>query len=147
MKLIFLVVFALFVMQAVGGYFQIKNYQKSVHRVHQYGNVGIGQKRGRFFSGYLILIACDSDGVITRAEIMDGLTILAKFHEKKEYLGRPLIGSSIYDYLEEFAFMDKKQKKRNKGYIQAMEALSYRLNPTEEETKEEIPEDLREAAE
>ena len=46
-----LVIFVLFVVQAVGGYFQVKDYRRAVRRVHQLGNVGIGQKKGRFLSG------------------------------------------------------------------------------------------------
>ena len=39
-----LVIFVLFVVQAVGGYFQVKDYRRAVRRVHKLGNVGIGQK-------------------------------------------------------------------------------------------------------
>lgn len=49
MMMIFLIAFALFAMQAIGGYFQIKDYRKAIRRVHKWGNVGIGQKRGGFF--------------------------------------------------------------------------------------------------
>ena len=48
-----LVIFVLFVVQAVGGYFQVKDYRRAVRRVHQLGNVGIGQKKGRFLSEIL----------------------------------------------------------------------------------------------
>ena len=101
MQIAFLVVFALFVMQSIGGVIQIKDYRRAVRRIHKYGNVGIGQKRGHFFSSYLVLIACDGEGIITQAEILDGATILSKFHPLKKLLGRELAGASIYDYLEE----------------------------------------------
>ncbi|MCI8566317.1 MAG: transcriptional regulator [Lachnospiraceae bacterium] len=148
MQIAFLVVFALFVMQSIGGVIQIKDYRRAVRRIHKYGNVGIGQKRGHFFSSYLVLIACDGEGIITQAEILDGATILSKFHPLKKLLGRELAGASIYDYLEEFLMMDKKQKKRYKGYIQAMEALSMRLNPLEEpeETDEDGPTEISQEA-
>ena len=45
LMLIFLIAISLFVMQAVGGVFQIKNYKAAIRRVHKKGNVGIGQKR------------------------------------------------------------------------------------------------------
>ena len=51
LMLIFLIAISLFVMQAVGGVFQIKNYKAAIRRVHKKGNVGIGQKKGRFFKG------------------------------------------------------------------------------------------------
>lgn len=145
MHILFLIAIALFVMQSIGAIFQIKAYRKAISRVHKYGNVGLGQKRGFLFSGYLIIIACDNEGIITYAEIMDGASIFARFHEVKTYLGRPMKGTSIYDYLADIAMIENdKKRKRHKGYYQALDALSMRLNPDtyhgedpeEEETEE-----------
>ena len=130
---IFLVILILFSMQSIGGVFQVKAFRKAIRRVHQHGNMGIGQKKGFLFSGYLFLVACDSEGIITYAEILDGAFIFSKFHEVDTYLGRKLVGSSIYDFIEEFAFFDKKTWKKNKGYIQAMEAVARHLNPETEQ--------------
>lgn len=134
--LIFIFVFLLFVMQSIGGYFQVKGYQKAVRRVHKGGNVGIGQKRGRFFSGHIAIISCDSDGIITGGEVLDGLTIAAKFHPITKILGEECIGVSIYDLLEQFRESDKKVQKRNLGYMRALEALEMRLNPEREDDEE-----------
>ena len=66
-----------------------------------------------------------------------------KFHTLDSYLGMPLVGNSIYDFIEKFAFFDKKEWKQNKGYIQAMEAVARHLNPesSEEEESEEASEE------
>ena len=136
--LIFLIALSLFTMQAVGGYFQIRDYKKAVRRVHKLGNVGIGQKKGSFLSGYLVLIACDSRGIITGVEVMEGLTFLTKSKPRENVCGRRLIGANIDEFLAFFRQMDKKQRKRWKGYIQALEALDLRLHPQEEQ--EETPE-------
>lgn len=128
MLLIFLIAFALFLMQAVGGYFQIKDYKKAIRRVHKLGNVGIGQKKGGFFSGYLVLIACDSRGVITGAERMQGLTFLTKFKPVDEVMGHRLRGTHIEEMLALFHTLDKRHQKQMKGYIQALEALELRLS-------------------
>ena len=45
-SMMLLIVFALFVLQAVGGVLQIFNYKKAIRRVHKFGNVGFGLKRG-----------------------------------------------------------------------------------------------------
>lgn len=127
MSQILLIVFVLFVVQAIGGYFQIKDYQKAVKRVHQYGNVGVGQKKGRFLSGNIVLIACDKDGIITGGEILEGLSFLTKFKPITSFLGKDFVGSCIYDYLDELRSMDKKMHKRYKGYLRALEALEMRL--------------------
>ena len=126
---LFALALGLFSMQSIGGWFQIRNYRSSVRRVHQLGNVGIGQKRGGLLSGYLVLIACDAHGIITGAEVMEGMTFLATFQPKEQLLGRKLLGSSIDDFLEDFQKLDKRGRKRWKGYIQAIEALDMRLHP------------------
>ena len=137
--MMFGVLLLLFTMQSVGGFFQVKEFRKAISRVHKYGNVGIGQKKGFLFTGYLFLVACDSEGIITYNEILDGAFIFSKFHPLETYLGMPLVGTSIYDFIEQFAFFDKKEWKQNKGYIQAMEALARHLNPepAQEEDAEE----------
>ena len=129
MILIFMIALSLFIMQSIGGYFQIQDYKKAVSRVHKRGNVGIGQKRGRLFDGYLVLIACDSEGIITYAETMEGPTFLSKFKPRKKVLGQTLEGTHIEDLLTTLRGLDKKKKKRMKGYIQALDALELRLYP------------------
>lgn len=131
LMMIFLIAFMLFLMQAAGGWWQIKNYKKAVRRMHQLGNVGIGQTKGRFLSGNLVLISCDGQGVITGAEIMEGLTFLAKFHACESFRGMTLAGTNINTFISVFSTYDKKQRKRYKGYIQAIEALDLRLHHPE----------------
>ena len=132
-SIMLLIVFALFVLQAVGGVFQILNYKKAIRRVHKFGNVGFGQKRGGLSAGYIVMIACDQEGMITGGEIMKGFSFLARFKPWKNFLGREVIGESIYSYLDELHQMDKRKKKRYKGYINALEALDQRLNRQEED--------------
>lgn len=134
---VFIVLAVLFIMQAVGGYFQIRNYRNSVARIRKYGNVGLGQRRSGFFGSYLCLITCDKDGVITRCEVMDGASIFARFHEKKELMGHTLIGSTLDEWMDRFRALDKRDFKRYKGYIQAVDALCKRLYP-ERYTEEEL---------
>lgn len=131
--LIFLIALSLFTMQAVGGYFQIKDYKKAIRRVHRLGNVGIGQKKGGFFSGYLVLIACDANGIITAVEVMEGLTFLTKFQARESVMDFRLVGSHIMEFLAYARQQDKKKYKKLKGYIQAAEALELRLYPEKEE--------------
>ena len=107
-----LIVFVLFILQALGGWYQIQNYRKAMRRVHQYGNVGFGQRKGRLTAGYIIMIACDHDGIITRCEIMQGLSFLAKFKPLNEFLGKDMKGRSIYEFLDDMKDFDKKQKKK-----------------------------------
>lgn len=130
-KILF-VVFVLFLMQAAGAYFQVKNYRAAVRRIHKLGNVGLGQKKGKFFNGNIVMIASDRDGKILGAEILDGITFLAKFRQVDEFLGKKLTGSSIYSFLEITDTFDKKQRKKYLGWIRAFEALRMRFEEDEE---------------
>ena len=79
-SVLILIIFGLLVLQSIGGVLQIQNYRKAVRRVHQLGNVGMGQRRGKFFDGHVAIIACDSDGIITGAEVLDGSGVWSRFH-------------------------------------------------------------------
>ena len=105
----------------------MKDYRRAVRRVHKLGNVGIGQKKGRLLSGNIVMIACDQNGVITGGEIMEGLSFLTKFKPISEFLGKKLVGTSIYEYLDEVRNFEKKKRKYYKGYIRALEALDMRF--------------------
>lgn len=141
-KIVFMVAFALFAMQAIGGWFQIQNYKKTIRRMHKLGNVGIGQTKGRFLSGNLVLIACDSKGKITGAAKMEGLTFLTKFKPFYQFLGNEIEGKNISFFIDLFESYDKKTCKKNKGFIQAIEALDLRINHPEQLENSEEKNDL-----
>lgn len=134
---ILLVIFAAFLLQALGGYYQIKNYRKTVREIHKLGNVGIGQKKGRFFNGNIVMVAADNDGIIKGVMILDGISFLAKFHPVDELFEKKLVGSSIYTFLEITDEFDKKMRKKYLGWVRAFEALRMRLNTDPDEDEEE----------
>lgn len=127
--LLFGIVFLLFVGQAVGAVFQIKDFQKSMKRVHRYGNIGIGQKKGGLTNGYLVVIACDSQGIITYGEHMTGMTVFSRCRSFDTLMDMPLQGTHIDAFMDAFRKLDKKGFRQMKGYIQAMDALERRLYP------------------
>ena len=122
-----IILLVLLVLQSIGGYMQIQDYRKAVRRMHKLGNVGIGQKRGRFLNGHVAIIACDSEGIINGAEVMDGIGVWARFHPVDTFLDKKLIGSSIFDFLDLTEEFDKKQFRKYRGYVRALEALEARL--------------------
>ena len=133
------VVFAAFLLQALGGYYQIKNYRKTVREIHRLGNVGIGQKKGKFFNGNIVMIAADGEGVIKGVMILDGISFLAKFHPVEKLFEKELVGNSIYMFLEITDEFDKKMRKKYLGWVRALEALRMRLDADldEEDGEEE----------
>ena len=133
MTIAFIVIFLLFALQSLGAWFQIKDYQKAMKRIRPKGTVGIGQKKG--FVGHVVIIACDSDGVITDVEAMEGMTILSRFRHKESLPWRTLAGTHILELLEDFQNMDKSKRRYYRGYIQATEALEKRFYPEEYEQR------------
>lgn len=121
----------LLVIQSIGGFFQVRDYRRAIHRNHKLGNIGIGQKRGRFFNGHVVIIACDGTGTITGAEILDGISVLARFHPVTAFAGKELKGNSIHEFLEMTDRFTKKQLDQYRGYVRALEALEVRLTGRE----------------
>jgi len=118
----------LMIIQAVGTHLQVRKYRKAVKKMHKLGNLGVGAKRGRLGGGNIVIIACKSDGIITGAEEMKGMTIFAGFKELPE-----LVGRTIYDLKLDYLVDEKK----NKAYLQAIEALENRLKSDSEVTTNE----------
>ena len=130
-SVLLLIILVLLILQSIGGVLQVQDYRKAVRRVHQLGNVGMGQRRGKFFDGHVAIIACDNDGIITGAEALDGAGVWSRFHPVDSFMGQPLVGSSIFDLLKLTEGLDKKVWKRWQGYIRALEALEVRLTDRE----------------
>ena len=130
-SVLLLIVLVLLILQSIGGVLQIQDYRKAVRRMHGLGNVGMGQRRGRFLDGHVAIVACDGEGIITGVEVMDGIGVLSRFHKKESFLGQPLVGNSIYTFLDMAEGLDKKQWKRWQGYFRAFEALEVRLTDRE----------------
>lgn len=130
-SVLLLVLFCLIAIQSIGGYLQIRDYQKAIRRMHRLGNVGVGQRRGRFLNGHVVIIACDNAGTITGAEIMDGIGVWARFHETDSFLDQPLVGSTVSSFIEKTEGFTKAQFNRWRGYVRALEALDARLTGKE----------------
>lgn len=137
-SVLLLIVLVLLVVQSIGGVLQIQDYRKAVRRVHKLGNVGVGQRRGKFLNGHVAIIACDNEGIITGAEVMDGIGVWSRFHKAESFMGHPLVGSSIFTFLTMTEGLDKKEWKRRQGYIRALEALEVRLTDRELTREQEI---------
>lgn len=134
---IFIALFIIFSIQSFLSVFQIRAYQKALRKCRALGTLGVGQKKAKYgiIKGNIVIIGCDKEGVITGGEVMEGITLFARFKPIKEMIeGRPLVeGESIYDYLATYRAMTKKEQKYYKGYIQALEAIEMRFAHQEQE--------------
>ncbi|MFV0288756.1 MAG: transcriptional regulator GutM [Mycoplasmatales bacterium] len=125
---IFIFFIVLFILQSIGGIYQVKNYKKTISTLHQKGNIGIGQKKGSFFKSNIVIIACDNEGIIQKSQILDGMFFFSKFHNLNTLLSETMEGKSIYYFLEKLEQIpQKKQKKTYKSYLDALHALQKTL--------------------
>ena len=82
-------------------------------------------------NGHVVIIACDNNGIITGAEALDGISVWSRFHPINTFLDKELVGTSIYEFLDITEQFSKKQFKKYKGYVRALEALEARLTGKE----------------
>ena len=79
--LFFIMVCLLIGGQILGAKFQMKSFNEALKRLHKKGNVGVGTKKRKVGPGYVVLLACDSQGTITGGELMRGITVFNSFKE------------------------------------------------------------------
>ncbi|AEB07632.1 Glucitol operon activator [Coriobacterium glomerans PW2] len=85
-----LMIAAAFLVQALMGFFQIKNFAKHYREVRRRGRVLIGKNPRRFRSGSLMLIGLDSAGRVQEIRVMKGVSVFSRFRELSLGVGRPI---------------------------------------------------------
>lgn len=74
-----IVVFALWIVQGILSYFQIKNFNGKLAKFKNYHKYGIGQVKGWLGKGAIAILGIDSYNNIVDAEIMSGISVFARF--------------------------------------------------------------------
>lgn len=93
---------AVFLLQSILGFLQIRNFVKEFRRMCRHGKVLIGKNPKKFRAGSLLLLSIDQDANIKEAKMMKGVTIFARFKEFKALKGKSLpILAASYDELKE----------------------------------------------
>lgn len=135
---LFLLIFVMLCLQMVLSMVQVKLYQKTVRGMLGTGLLGIGQRKGGFKSGEIVILSYDrqNDKVIC-AKSLTGLTIFAKFKELPEYAGLNL--SEIREIALELDAVQLKRYRKKHPYnaevlskkkgalIQAVENIMLRM--------------------
>ena len=130
-SVIIIAVLVLLAVRSVGSYIQNQDYRMALRRVRKLGKVGIGQSDGSFPGGQVAIIACDSEGIITGAEVRRGIGLWSRFRPADKFVSRKLVGNSIFDLLDMTEGFSKEQFEKWQGYIRALEALEVRLTDRE----------------
>lgn len=80
----------LWFLQGVGTYFQMRHYRKVLGGVVGEGGegfIGVGNAKGRFGKGVILILVSGLDGVVANALRMRGMTVFARFDEAPDLIG------------------------------------------------------------
>ena len=97
-------------------YLQSKNYTQILMDMKKKGNVGVGVAKGAF-SGRVIILCSDSDGVVTEGKTLKGFSTFSRFQDMPEVSGEKL------DDLYNKEYTDKKYGKSIKTAIEQIKNL------------------------
>ncbi|WP_198469915.1 transcriptional regulator GutM [Acetomicrobium sp. S15 = DSM 107314] len=87
--------------QALLGYFQVKDYQRVTFELSKKGKLVVGAKRGRLSRGAILAMAVDEDGRILDCKYMKGISVLARFKGLDGLVGRNMFDESVELFLDE----------------------------------------------
>lgn len=85
-KVIFFI-FSLFIIQGILTYFQINDYRKTLSRLKKEGKVFVGQQKGRFSAGSIVIFVVNDKNEIANFKEMKGISVFNRFKTRKEFIG------------------------------------------------------------
>lgn len=103
---------AAYVFQAILAMRQIKHFNQVYQELRSIGKVAIGRRAGKIKAGTIVLFAVTDEGKILDARKMQGVTVLAHFHQISGYIGQDI------HYIDKYNPLVRKE---NKMLQQAME--------------------------
>lgn len=120
----FIIIFALiWGLQFLLTHLQVKQYRKHIREFtkRKSGYLGTGYYKKKFGTGALVLLVCDEELDIVEAKVMKGITVFARFKDRKELIGKNLLQSKNSQNLNNiekhalYGAIDMIQKEINKG--------------------------------
>lgn len=91
-----MIAFGLIIIQGFFTFLQAQAFRKEIADARRYGNVAMGSKKGFLKQGKIFILACNNEGIITKAKEMRGITLFERFKDIDTYNGM-----SVYEFEEE----------------------------------------------
>lgn len=85
-----LVLFTIFLLQAVLTYLQMKHFSNEFVRLRRQGPVVCGRKTGTFSPGAVVLFLLNEEGIIQTGSKLEGLTCFARVKPLQGFEGRDI---------------------------------------------------------
>ncbi|MGX7204559.1 transcriptional regulator GutM [Enterococcus pingfangensis] len=76
-----------YIFQILLGMKQIKNFNTVYIRMKRKGKVAIGRRPGKIASGTILLLGVSDKGIIQEAEMMQGISVVARFKARPQFVG------------------------------------------------------------
>ena len=121
---ILVVIGIVFAMQAILGFFQMRNLTDEFIQLRRKGKVAFGRKSGGFKAGAVVMFRIDEDGIIQEARKLEGTTAFARVKALEGFEGR---------YLGTLTKEDAPKHHTNLGKAIEDAALTYRKYTAGEE--------------
>lgn len=120
---IFIVAFVLMVFNSILTYKQAKDFTVNFNQMRKYGNISVGKDKQYFVYGVILILVCDSQGIIVRGKMMRGFSVFERFKDFDE-----LNGCSVYDIKAEeeikvSKIKSKKRREKGSALLQAVNGL------------------------
>ncbi len=92
-SIIFIIVtgIIIWILQALFGFIQMKNFNKNFVEMRKKGKIVIGFKKGFIVSGTIVMIRINEEGDIEELRCMQGVTVFAKFKRLDSLNGKNLL--------------------------------------------------------
>ena len=105
-----------YILQIIFSLKQVRHFNESYSRLRRQGKVAIGKRPGKIRAGTISMFALDDQGTIIDALVMQGVTVAAKFKQKKQY-----IGTNITDLSKDHPLVRKENKLVSASLLHAKE--------------------------
>lgn len=88
--LLALLIIPAYILQTWLGFKQMKRFGEEFKTLRRNGKVAIGRQSGKLFSGVIVLLSIDDEGLILTGKKMQGTSVLAKFKDFESLNGQYL---------------------------------------------------------
>ncbi|MEX5285525.1 transcriptional regulator GutM [Selenomonas sputigena] len=109
---------AFYILQSFMAYRQMNHFKRTILEVKDKGIPGLGVKKSKLGPGKVVVLVSDETGKIIIARMMSGISVFARFREKKEFCG--------YE-IEELYNRDFKSKNERQAIQQALTQIREKL--------------------
>jgi len=82
-----IVLMGFYVLQMYMAYRQMQHFKRTILDLRDQGVMGLGVKKSKLGQGRVVVLVSNPEGEISVARVMSGISVFARFREKKDLCG------------------------------------------------------------